>query len=473
MNYALLIWQLLLGLCTGLLSLYTIYQLHLSLKATGYRTKQYEEADDKVLPLVCIQLPLYNEGTTVLKTFSHLDRIDYPKELLEIQILDDSTENDSIRLNQRLTERLNSQGFNANYLRREQRTDFKAGALREGLQATEAPFIAILDADFRIPKDWLKKSIQPFTDPDVGVVQTRWDFENRNDSWFTQMQALPLDVHFRNEHCGRSTAQYFSNFNGTAGIWRRTAIEESGNWSGDTLTEDIDLSYRAQLKKYLLVYLDEISIPSELPTTASAYRIQQRRWNKGGAETFIKHGRSLLRAPINRDQQVMGILHLSGSSFYIATFGLYFLSACIPLLTVRPTASFWFVLGGVLTVNTLILYRVFLRAHFIEKPIRFLSLLRFTGLFCTYLIYTSGLSLRHTIAVLEGLSGRKTPFERTPKKGATRGTTKQILWIEAGLALLFLSILAWDITHRELLPLGIHLMATLSFSLSFMHSCKS
>ncbi len=165
MNYALLIWQLLLGLCTALLSLYTIYQLHLSLKATGYRTKQYEEADDKVLPLVCIQLPLYNEGTTVLKTISHLDNIDYPKEVLEIQILDDSTENDSIRLNQRLTERLNSQGFNANYLRRKQRTDFKAGALREGLQKTKAPFIAILDADFRIPKDWLKKKHSTFYRP--------------------------------------------------------------------------------------------------------------------------------------------------------------------------------------------------------------------------------------------------------------------------------------------------------------------
>lgn len=252
MSALVLTWQIALSLCVLMLSIYSFYQGYLAILSSRSQLKK-EGASLKEHPTVVLQIPLFNEGDTIDKTFRSILDLTYPKERLQIQILDDSTDKGSRTLAKIWAEQLQKNGFKAEYLWRAHRSEFKAGALREGLVKTDSEFVAILDADFRSAPNWLEKGLAPFKDPKVGIVQFRWSYFNLDESWFTQMQALPLEVHFRNEHHARYNYRYLSNFNGTAGILRRSAIEDSGGWSGDTLTEDIDLSYRIQLKKYRLV----------------------------------------------------------------------------------------------------------------------------------------------------------------------------------------------------------------------------
>jgi len=239
------------------------------------------------LPKVTIQLPLYNEIYVVKRLINAVCKVDYPKELLEIQVLDDSTdETSSVARNE--VEKFKKKGFNIKYIHREKREGYKAGALKEGMEKAEGEYFAIFDADFIPHPDILKKTLPHFTDPLVGMVQVRWEHINKNYSLLTRIQSLLLDGHFVIEHIARSRSGRFFNFNGTAGIWRKKCIESAGGWKSDTLTEDLDLSYRAQIKGWKFVYLLDVTSPAELPVEINAFKNQQFRWAKGGIQTAKK-----------------------------------------------------------------------------------------------------------------------------------------------------------------------------------------
>lgn len=474
MSILVLIWQLALSSCVLMLSIYSFYQGYLTF--LSFRIKSIEEDTNlKEFPTVVLQIPLFNEGNTIDSTFRSILELTYPKEQLQIQVLDDSTDEGSRALAKIWVERLKQHKFNAEYLWRAQRIEFKAGALREGLVKTDSEFVALLDADFRGTQNWLEKGLTPFKDPKVGIVQFRWSYFNLGESWFTEMQALPLEVHFRNEHNARYNHHYLSNFNGTAGILRRSAVEDSGGWSGDTLTEDIDLSYRIQLNKYRLVYIDKSSLDSELPSTFGAYRTQQRRWNKGGAETLKKLFAPILKSELTLLQKLFAFFHLSGSSFYLASLGLFILSLFgIPLKAsglLNESPLFWTFIQVSLSINTLILFICFYKAH--SKSTFSFNTLKFTRLFITYLLYTTGLGWHHGKAVIEGLLGIKSPFERTPKKGSPPSKKLQPPYLELFISLIFFTAVIVD-TRIGFWPiLGIHLVGGLGYLLSFSHACKA
>ncbi len=474
MSALVLTWQIALSLCVLMLSIYSFYQGYLAILSSRSQSKK-EGASLKEHPTVVLQIPLFNEGDTIDETFRSILDLTYPKEQLQIQILDDSTDKGSRTLAKIWAEQLQKNGFKAEYLWRAHRSEFKAGALREGLVKTDSEFVAILDADFRSAPNWLEKGLTPFKDPKVGIVQFRWSYFNLDESWFTQMQALPLEVHFRNEHHARYNYRYLSNFNGTAGILRRSAIEDSGGWSGDTLTEDIDLSYRIQLKKYRLVYLNENSLDSELPHTASAYRTQQRRWNKGGAETLKKLFFPILQSDLSFSQKLFALFHLSGSSFYLASLGLFLLSLFGLLLKtsgeLAESTLFWTFIQVALSINTLILFICFYKAY--SKSTFGFNSLKFTRLFLTYIFYTTGLGWHHGKAVLEGLIGMKSPFERTPKKGSTTSKKYRPPYIELLISLLFFAAVVVDLKIGFWPMLGIHLVGGIGYLLSFSHACKA
>ena len=239
--------------------------------------------NDQALPKVTIQLPLYNEAYVTERLLQCITAIDYPQDKLQIQVLDDSTD-ESLKVNEGLVKALADKGYNIIFLHRTNREGYKAGALKEGLESATGEFIAIFDADFLPEKNWLREAIRGFVSDEIGLVQTRWGHLNSHYSVLTRMQAFALDIHFTLEQSGRNANGHFINFNGTAGIWRKTCILDAGNWSGDTLTEDLDLSYRAQIKGWKFNYLQDVVAPAELPMAMSAAKSQQFRWNKGGAD---------------------------------------------------------------------------------------------------------------------------------------------------------------------------------------------
>src|SRR6201997_126741 len=239
------------------------------------------------LPRVTIQLPIFNEQYVIDRLVDCVCKMEYPREKLQIQVLDDSTD-ETVDVARGVVERYAALGHPISYHHRANRHGFKAGALAEGLNSAKGEFVAIFDADFVPPPDFLMRTIHHFTDPKIGMVQTRWTHINRNYSFLTEVEAILLDGHFVLEHSGRARSDVFFNFNGTAGIWRRRTIEEAGGWQHDTLTEDTDLSYRAQLKGWKFVYRQDIECPAELPVEMTAFKTQQARWAKGLIQTAKK-----------------------------------------------------------------------------------------------------------------------------------------------------------------------------------------
>jgi len=249
-----------------------------------YRNRQVARKGElKELPAVTVQLPVYNELYVVNRAIDAICALDYPKDKLEIQVLDDSTDETTSVIGRKVSEK-SSQGFNISHVRRGNRQGFKAGALKFGLAQSSGDFVAIFDADFMPRPDFLKRTLPYFADAKVGLVQTRWEHINSEYSLLTRAQAIALDGHFVIEQQVRNKAGFFINFNGTAGIWRRACIEDSGNWEADTLAEDLDLSYRAQLKGWQFVFMKEYTSPAELPADVNGLRSQQFRWTKGAIE---------------------------------------------------------------------------------------------------------------------------------------------------------------------------------------------
>src|SRR5688572_16776244 len=280
-------WLLLFGLYVSILCAVAFYGLHRYILVYLYvkhrhkgfvPVRNYDEAD---LPFVTVQLPMFNEEMVAERIIRATCHIDYPLDKLEIQVLDDSTDH-SADIARRACEEWAAKGYPIKFIHRTDRTGYKAGALEEGLKEARGQFIAIFDADFVPPRDILRNCIHNFTDDKVGMVQVRWDHLNRNASLLTKTQAIFLDAHFVIEHTARNRSGRFMHFNGTAGVWRRSTIEDAGGWQHDTLTEDLDLSYRAQLKGWKFVYLPQFCAPAELPPEVISFKQQAHRWTKGG-----------------------------------------------------------------------------------------------------------------------------------------------------------------------------------------------
>ncbi|MDX1418241.1 MAG: glycosyltransferase, partial [Candidatus Promineifilaceae bacterium] len=285
-------------------------------------------------PKVTVQLPIFNEMYVAERVIIAAAQLDYPSHLLQIQVLDDSTDETS-EIVQRVVKSLSEKGIDIQHLHRVDRVGYKAGALQAGLAMATGKFLAIFDADFVPPHDFLLRALPYLSEPDVAFVQTRWGHLNKHYSWLTYLQSLAIDGHFMVEQFVRSRAGYWFNFNGTAGIWRRAALEDAGGWKSDTLTEDLDLSYRAHLKGWRGEYARDIVVPGELPVSFGAYRRQQHRWARGSMECALKLGPRVWRAPIPLMQKFQATLHLGGYSVHLLLFLLTLIYPLVAIFTVR------------------------------------------------------------------------------------------------------------------------------------------
>src|SRR5437870_9157125 len=293
---------------------YVLVFLYLKHRNHGYQPKATFPAGQ--LPKVTIQLPMYNEDTVAERVIRATCHIDYPLDKLEIQVLDDSTDH-SADIARKACEEWAAKGYPIKYLHRDNRAGYKAGALAEGLKQASGDYIAIFDADFIPPRDILRNVLDYFTDDKVGMVQIRWDHLNRDASLLTKSQAIFLDGHFIIEHTARNRSGRFMHFNGTAGVWRRSTIDDAGGWEHDTLTEDLDLSYRAQLKGWQFVYLPQYAAPAELPPEMIAFKQQAHRWTKGSMQTGIKLLPKILSSKhLPRAIQTEAFLHLTNTLVY-------------------------------------------------------------------------------------------------------------------------------------------------------------
>lgn len=462
------------------LSLIINYLGKRQLSTVGVPIINYELSINKT-PFVTIQLPIYNELYVVERLIDAVAAFDYPKECFEIQVLDDSTD-ETVEIIARKIKEIQVSGIDIQHIRRTDRKGFKAGALAYGMKTCKGEFIAIFDADFVPPTDFLQKTIPHFAASNVGVVQTRWQHLNENYSLLTQLQAFGLDAHFTIEQGGRNAKNHFINFNGTAGIWRKSTIEEAGGWEADTLTEDLDLSYRAQMRDWKFVYLENVGCPAELPVTMSAVKSQQYRWTKGAAECVVKNLHKLLSdSHLSISTRLHGFYHLMNSAVFVAVFFLSILSLPVMLITsssdrfevfFRYTALFqvsWVILG------------CFYWISFRKTGLGFFE---FVKRFVLFLLFMMGLSFHNSIAVVEGWMGRKTPFVRTPKfnvntqsdswqenKYLTKSLGKST-WIELLLMLYFIVVLAIEIYLGNLGLVPFHLMLIVGYGSVLYYTFK-
>src|SRR3954469_24724672 len=364
------------------------------------------------LPRVTIQLPIYNEQFVVDRLVESICKLDYPKDKLDIQVLDDSTD-ETVTVAQAVVDRYAALGHPITYIHRTNREGFKAGALQNGLLTAKGELVAIFDADFVPPEDWLMRVVHHFTDPKIGMVQTRWTHLNRNYSFLTEVEAILLDGHFVLEHGGRSRSQVFFNFNGTAGMWRRQAIADAGGWEHDTLTEDTDLSYRSQLAGWKFKYLQDVECPAELPIEMTAFKTQQARWAKG----LIQTGKKILPKVLNSDaplhNKIEAWYHLTANISYPLMIMLSVL--LLPAMIIRFYQG-WFqmlyidlplFLASTFSISSF--YLVSQRELFPRTWPRALIYLPFL------MALGIGLTITNTKAVIEALVGQKSPFARTPK----------------------------------------------------------
>ncbi|HEY9165620.1 MAG TPA: cellulose synthase family protein [Candidatus Kryptonia bacterium] len=423
-----------------------------------YRNRQISRSAVMTeFPAVTIQLPVYNELYVVNRAIDAVCSLDYPKDKLEIQILDDSTDETSAIISQKVIEKTN-QGFDVQHLRRGNRQGYKAGALNYGLLKAKGEFIAIFDADFMPRPDFLRKTFPNFSDPKVGLVQTRWEHINSDYSLLTRAQAIALDGHFVIEQQVRNKAGFFINFNGTAGIWRRSCIDDAGGWESDTLAEDLDLSYRAQLKGWRFVFMKEYTSPAELPADISGLRSQQFRWTKGAIEAAKKLLPKVWRSPLPLRIKLHSTVHLCASMVY--PFVLLIGILQVPIVFIKHSgqydATFMMMSGFIFAFFGSFMFYLYSQKDVYEDWRRRIYL------FPVFMAGSMGLSVNNTKAVIEGLINKKSEFVRTPKYGATRKvgpwadkkySQKKINWVsiaEFVLALYCLSGIVMSIAYLEI-----------------------
>ncbi len=385
---------------------YMLYLYYKHKKNRPVPGKKFEQ-----LPRVTIQLPLYNEMYVVKRLITAACNVDYPKELLDIQVLDDSTD-ESVQVAAECVENFRKRGFDIDHIRRENRTGFKAGALKEGLKTARGEFISIFDADFVPERDILQKTIHYFTGKSVGMVQTRWTYLNRGYSMMTKIQAIMLDGHFVIEHAARNWSGRFFNFNGTAGIWRKEAIESAGGWEHDTLTEDLDLSYRAQSKGWKFIFLTEETAPSEIPVDINGFKTQQHRWAKGSIQTAKKLLPAIFKSDLPLKIKIEAFFHLTNNVSYV--FMLMLSILMYPSMIARINIGWFHMLVTdvpfllMATMGISFFYTCSQKEVYKDWKSRlvYLPMLMSFGI---------GLSVSNSKAVLEALFNRKTEFKRTPK----------------------------------------------------------
>jgi cellulose synthase/poly-beta-1,6-N-acetylglucosamine synthase-like glycosyltransferase len=401
------------GSILAFLFAYGLNFYHLSRIAVRNRESEPEKPSLKEHPPVTVQLPIYNERYVVSRLIDAAAQLNYPLDRLQIQVLDDSSD-ETRSIAAAAVAHHRACGVNIQYVRRKKRTGFKAGALAHGLRSAQGDFIVIFDADFLPEPEFLQETIPHFNDPEVGFVQTRWGHLNERYSLLTHLQALSIDGHFGVEQFARFHGGYFMNFNGTAGVWRRAAIEDAGGWSARTLTEDLDLSYRAQLKGWRPVYLRDCSTKAELPVRLNAYRRQQYRWARGSFETARLMIPDVLRAKIGHATKLQALLHLTGYGIHALMFLLALIYPAIVHLSVgRPYLVGVFGLAMVFNFTAFAptLYFTLAQAEMGRNWLKLLPKILFLS------ILGSGMMINNVQAILHSFKRRAGRFERTPKYG--------------------------------------------------------
>ncbi len=399
-------------LVLGLLAAYGLHRLRL---VWAFRRAAHDVLAEpplpEVWPVVTVQLPIFNERYVAERLIEAVCALDYPRDRFEVQVLDDSTDETAALVAAKVA-RLRDHGHDIHHLRRETRTGFKAGALAAGQQQARGDLVAIFDADFLPPADFLRKTVPHFVHAEIGMVQARWGHLNREYSLLTRAQAIMLDGHFVVEHLARNRTGCFFNFNGTAGVWRRSAIDEAGGWQHDTLTEDLDLSYRAQLAGWKFLYLPDVVVPAELPAEINAFKSQQHRWAKGSIQTGRKLLGRILRAPMPWHAKLEAFVHLTNNCSYALMILLSLL--IFPAMVLRSAYPPWTLLAIDLplfigaTVSVIVFYLTSqgIRPGGLRHGIWHLPVLMGLGV---------GLAVNNTRAVFAGLREKGGVFHRTPK----------------------------------------------------------
>src|SRR6266404_3869384 len=417
------------------------------------------------LPMVTMQLPIFNEVYVVERLLRSVSEIDYPRDRLQIQVLDDSTD-DTRELTACCVAELQGRGFNVELIHRTDRTGFKAGALETGLASAQSEFVCILDADFVPQPDLLQKTIHFFTDPKVGMIQTRWGHLNRGYSLLTRVQAMFLDGHLLLEQTARSRSGRFFNFNGTAGLWRRSCIDEAGGWQHDTLTEDLDLSYRAQLAGWKFIFLPDVITPAELPVDMNGFKSQQHRWTKGSVQTCKKILPTIWRSTLPLTIKIEATAHLSSNFAYL-------LLACLCVLLHPSTGGpppGW-IRSFLIDVPIFLTASVSVAAFYIcaQRELHPRTWMKEILLLPCLLALGVGLSLNNARAVLEAVFNHRSDFTRTPKYGIERKSQpwrackyrplKSILPVaEMAFAIYFTYFVWFALEHRQFLTVPFLLM---------------
>jgi cellulose synthase/poly-beta-1,6-N-acetylglucosamine synthase-like glycosyltransferase len=415
-----MMFDIIMFVCAALVLCFSLSQAWLAWKYLQSKSKRGAKVVKPVwtgpLPRILVQLPVYNEKFVVERLLRAAAQLDYPPKLLCIQLLDDSNDETTEIAAKVIKEISRRNGPQIVHLRRADRVGYKAGALDYGLKQSDHEFVSIFDADFLPRTHFLKEVVGYFSNPKVGMVQTRWDHLNEDHSVLTRILGFAIDNHFSVEQGGRQASDCFINFNGTAGMWRRRTIEDAGGWSDDCLTEDLDLSFRAQLNGWEALFVEDIATPSELPTAVNSIRAQQSRWTKGAVETSRKNLSRLWFSEMRVQQKLVGTFHMINSSIFFPAFLIGILTGAWFIYPSAHQELRSSLLHGVLLISFAALGFTYwisqTRGDFKQKndhPLRFLA---------KYLFFMSvivGFGIQNSKAVLEGLIGRSTPFVRTPK----------------------------------------------------------
>jgi len=435
-----------------------------------YRNPPQPRGRFEKLPFVTVQLPIYNERLVVSRLVKAVSELDYPRELLEVQILDDSTD-ETQQICRDEAERLQADGFHVTLLHRTDRSGFKAGALENGMAQAKGEFIFILDADFVPGPGVLHEMVHFFTDEKIGMIQTRWGHLNRDYSILTKAQALFLDGHLVVEQVARSRSGRFFNFNGTAGMWRKQTIIDAGGWQHDTLTEDLDLSYRAQMKGWKFIFLKDVISPAELPVDVNGFKSQQFRWTKGSIQTCRKILGPVWRSHIPLLLKIEATIHLGANYAYFLLFIMFFLVVPGAGSEFQAKGRFWFFDLPILICTTGSVGAFYLSSQLAAYPktgwknIVYLPVLLALGI---------GMSLSNGKGVIEAMIGKESAFIRTPKYGiekkgqlwqraAGRPAKKSLLLLEILLAMYFTGLVIYGILNNYWSSLPFLLMFMMGF----------
>jgi len=456
----------------SILCIFGLHRFYLTFGARHHYRRPEPKTNLKNLPRLTVQLPLYNEKFVAKRLIDAAVALDYPKHLLQIQVLDDSTDETKALVKQAVAT-YRDQGFDIEQVLRDDRSGYKAGAMADAFGDVKGEFIAVFDADFVPAPDLLLQMIEHFADPEVGMVQAQWDYLNRDSSLLTKVQGLMLDAHFGVEQSARFARDVFFNFNGTAGLWRRSAIEQAGGWQADTITEDLDLSYRAQLLGWRFTYLRNVRCLSELPADMSAYKTQQHRWTKGGIEVMLKLWRQIWLAPIKLSTRLEASLHLASNLTHLLILVdcVFFLIPAVMLRqNILPYPPLWvdllmFCFGGLSHLYFYLSAQQILGRSVIDHLLLVPALMS----------VTIGLSRSNGSGILEALAGHKSGFVRTPKLGVAQsaGSSNPSSYfsqisvsgdiLECALGALYLFASVWCIVNNVFLALPFLLMFTFGF----------